>query len=146
MNARRGEGRVRVQVDAGSAQKKGEIPCVVGREIWIDPEVLGSYCFKPLLPNHYDLVLLAAAVAFADRAIPRLLSSRWARKIQLILPVHDSAHWRSLRVADAVQGVLSFLTGDDWEISFVARRRLHRPTGSPLPLGDEPSSVMPYSD
>ena len=38
------------------------------------------------------------------------------------MAVHDSDVWSSPEVADALEDVVSFLTGDDWILSFVARR------------------------
>jgi len=62
----------RIVLGYNSSPSRGsEIRCTVGRDLVIKPERLGRYCVRPLEPRIYDLVLIAGAVAFADRVVQR---------------------------------------------------------------------------
>ena len=64
--------------------RRSEIRCTIGRDLIIRPEVLGQYCMKPLDPRIYDLVLIAGAVAFADRVVPRRIGICWRRELEVV--------------------------------------------------------------
>jgi 7-cyano-7-deazaguanine synthase in queuosine biosynthesis len=71
----------------------------------------------------WDLMWLAAAVYSADTRVLRSTGyDRWTRAITLYLPVDRPDAWRP--VAGDVEQMLSFLTGDHWEIRFRGRRSL----------------------
>lgn len=57
----------------------------------------------------------------ADLRVPRDLSSdRWTRDIRLYVPVVDSRKWQL--AADNISRLLTFLTGDKWELVFRAKQ------------------------
>lgn len=67
-----------------------------------------------------DLLLTAAVAYVLDKAVPRRLANdRWTRAFSVRIPVADPATWRG--VGDRLGGCLSFLTGDEWEMTFVER-------------------------
>ena len=67
---------------------------------------------------HYDLLVLCAAVEFADRRCGRR-STRWSRQFQITLPVLEPATWKQAAVQVPLQDTLRHLTGDEWHLSFV---------------------------
>lgn len=64
-----------------------------------------------------DLYRLASSVYISDKTIPRKTAfDNWTRDILLCLPVHDVSLWE--KNAATVNELLSFLTGDLWQIVF----------------------------
>ena len=124
------------------------VPCVVGRDLVIRPDELGDYCLKALPPRVDDLLLVAGAVAFVDRAVRRRTAKGWERRLHLVVPVLDPDFWADRRVSAALLTVLRLLTGDAWHFEFARRRsRLAaRPRQERLPFGDRPAMVLPFSD
>lgn len=104
----------------GATVKKGEIACVIGRDVQVDARALEDYCFQLLSSGGYELTLLAGVIAFVDRSVRRRHSDGWARRIEIIMPVHDPEDWERCRAH--LQELLQFLTGDFWNISFIGRR------------------------
>src|SRR5580698_7146153 len=81
----------RIVLGYGSSPiRRSEIRCTVGVDLIIKPEVLGRYCVKPLDPRIYDLVLIAGAVAFADRVVPRRTGVCWRRELEVVVPTNDA--------------------------------------------------------
>jgi len=66
-----------------------------------------------------DIVRIALAAFAADRSVLRDgRGSNWnQRQLDLEIPVSDVARWNAL--ADELAGVLDFLSGDRWTLSFV---------------------------
>lgn len=127
---------------------QGAIPCVIGRDLLLKPDVLGRYCFKEISKRAEDLILIAGVIAFADRAVSRKTSISWLRKIDVTLPVLEPDFWRQPPVSDELRNLLNLLTGDAWSLHFSARsQRLEVQGPAPLSLSsDEQPIVMPYSD
>jgi hypothetical protein len=64
-----------------------------------------------------DLYRLASSVYITDKVTPRNTAfDKWTRDILIYFPVHDVALWE--RNATTVNKLLSFLTGDHWQIIF----------------------------
>lgn len=78
-----------------------------------------DYCARAA-PVAFDLVFLAACVYGIDRLVERRPYSvdGWSRELRLSLPVLDGAAWQGQE--PAVAQLLSFLTGDYWEVQFTA--------------------------
>lgn len=127
---------------------QGAIPCVIGRDIQMRPDVLGTYCFKEISSRAEDLIIIAGVVAFSDRAVSRKLSISWFRQIDVTIPVLDPDFWRQSHITNALRNLLNLLTGDAWSLHFSARSKRLVVEGTP-PLGfitNEQPIVMPYSD
>jgi hypothetical protein len=77
-------------------------------------EELGS-----LPPANIELIRLAVLVYLVDRTAERPTRG-WARELELVVPVLDPDRWTA--VTDRVNVMLEFLTGDDWDVSFVKAR------------------------
>jgi 7-cyano-7-deazaguanine synthase in queuosine biosynthesis len=89
---------------------------------------LGS--FGPVRPANADLVRLAALVYASDRSVSRRSGgSNWSRReFRLDVPVSDPAPWDATR--ERWEGLLGFLSGDAWELTF-RRTRLPAETINP---------------
>jgi hypothetical protein len=78
------------------------------------------------MPNQaMDFVRLAVAVYLVDRTSPRP-DLGWDREFELDLPVSDPDRWNAM--APGLSGILDYLTGDAWDLTFrhgrpAARRR-----------------------
>ncbi|MGE3702817.1 MAG: hypothetical protein AB7G08_29230 [Hyphomicrobiaceae bacterium] len=119
----------------------------VGKEIAFVPDALDTYNYEGWKPIHHDLLVVSAAVEYADRCTARRIS-RWTRDFNITVPVVEIGTWRQPEVQVSLRAVLRQLTGDDWQFNFVpwqgpsivgARQRL-------LPFGTERSFVIAYSE
>lgn len=83
-------------------------------------------------PLNIDLVRIALSAFAADRSELREGGgSNWnQRQLELELPVSDPTAWNA--VADELAGVLGFLSGDSWTLSFVQEQA----QGDAVPLPD----------
>ncbi|WP_374319151.1 hypothetical protein [Pseudoxanthomonas kaohsiungensis] len=124
------------------------IPCVIGRDLQLNPDVLGRYCFKEISARVEDLIIIAGVIAFADRAVARKLSISWLRHIDVTIPVLEPDFWRQPHITDELRNLLNLLTGDAWSLHFSiksARLEVHGPRPLSLSSNEQPI-VMPYSD
>ncbi len=137
---------VRVFTEMPRMQPSGYVACVLGRELQVDPKILADYCFNDVTPLAFDLALLASAVAFTDRIVPRTLSTTWVRQLRLSVPV-SSERWRLSDVQQRLVETLHLLTGDRWDIRFrFTRPTQQRSTQSVLQFKHPNPAAMPYSD
>lgn len=133
-------------VEAGTVGRRGRQHCQIGEHIAFSTERLESYCFASSDPLAYDVLLVAAAVEFADRTLRRS-AMRWRREIELRIPVHDPSHWQSRSVSDSLHAALSLLTGDHWQIDFCSRRlRVDPPVQGRFELPQGLTTVLPFSN
>jgi 7-cyano-7-deazaguanine synthase in queuosine biosynthesis len=67
-----------------------------------------------------DLVDVAAAIHIADRLAVRehRAPEEWKRQFKIQVPVRCLSDWRRNEVAESLGDVLSFLTGDEWDVQF----------------------------
>jgi hypothetical protein len=137
---------LRVAVVEGKSAPRGWHPCRLGENISFTTARLESYCLSSWRPLVFDALVLAAAVEYCDR-IRRRPAVGWGRDFKLRIPVHDLAHWNKPSLLETLHSALNFLTGDRWEVEFVARRH---PESAPsqghfdLPRGR--ISIIPFSD
>jgi hypothetical protein len=70
-------------------------------------------------PRAWDFLSIALAVVAADDGVHRDLSpDGWTREIALTVAVSDPAFWTGQRAA--LENLLAFLSGDRWELRFLA--------------------------
>jgi 7-cyano-7-deazaguanine synthase in queuosine biosynthesis len=131
---------------AAACNYDDSILCVVGHDIEIRPQLLQDYCAKPIHCAEHDLVVLAGAVSFADRIVPRRRATGWLRELHLTVPVHEPERWNDRRIQHALVEVLQFVTGDAWTFSFVPGGNMSDPGQSSLNLLNGPFVVIPFSD
>lgn len=138
---------LRIKISETAAHPaKGWHPCVIGDHITFVTDGLESFCFAESRPVIYDLILLAAGVELCDKSRRRPRHG-WRRRFALDIPVHDLALWSSQAVVSSARDVLEFLTGDEWDLQFRARRApVPAPRTPTLPLPIRVGAVMPYSD
>lgn len=139
-------GTVRV-VERQVPPVEGVKTLMVDKEVGVDARLLLHYCYSQPNPFTYDLMTVVAAARAADREFTRVHSEAWARKLTVEVPVYDVALWRSGPTQALLTQALSYLTGDEWEFDFKARRRRFVPSQEPpLSLGNTTRSrFLPYS-
>lgn len=138
---------VKVSIGSTPSLGGGDIHCRLGHELNFDAEVLAAYCFREMAPIHHDLFVLAGAVAFADKIVPRRLATSWRRDLTITLPVYNPSKWSDPQLNSALIDLLGLLTGDSWHFQFEpCRETLFPCSQSILPLGEASVSVLPYSD
>jgi 7-cyano-7-deazaguanine synthase in queuosine biosynthesis len=139
--------QLRVDVhEAGVRPRSGWTSCKIGEELEFTTEELSAYFFAKWRPEVFDALLVAAAVEFCDRLRSRR-THLWAREFDVRIPVHDPNRWNHREVNSALHDALCFLTGDRWNIEFVARKRSHpRPMQSTFELPGESCAVIPFSE
>ncbi|MDR8071042.1 7-cyano-7-deazaguanine synthase [Burkholderia cenocepacia] len=130
----------------GRAVPKDAEIAKIGQHICFDPSALDSFDVEGCKPIHYEMLVLCAAVEFADRRWKRPLS--WRRILHVTLPVADPKSWQQPDVLNSLQGVLNHLTGDTWQFSFV-KTKAPSPIGSrqiPLDFGMTKTFAVAYSN
>lgn len=137
-------------IDAGSPRTvrspKNAVAARIGDEIQFDMDVLEKLSKEGWQPVHYDLLVLCAAVEFADRRWER--PNVWSRSLKLTLPVIALQLWQRAPVHDALQDVLRHLTGDNWDIHFVpaASQTTLRWRQIPIAMPRKEKFVIAYSE
>lgn len=72
-----------------------------------------------------DLVILAMSVFAIDKKVPRKdFDDNWTRQIELYLPVIEIEKWNNVKIE--LEDMLSFLSGDKWEINFRKSKEKYR--------------------
>ncbi|RWG22602.1 MAG: hypothetical protein EOQ55_03390 [Mesorhizobium sp.] len=130
----------------GRMLPKDAVAAEVGRHIHFNAAVLDTFDVKGFEPRHYDMLVLSAAIEFADRRWERPLG--WRRALDVAVPVIDLNTWQKPDVLKALHSVLNHLTGDAWRLTFVQARNLS-PIGSrqmPLDFGNAKTFAVAYSD
>lgn len=127
--------------------RSSDIDCVIQHHFKIDPRILQNFSAKIIRPVEQDLVVVAGAIAYADRLVRRLRSKGWSRNLTLTIPVSDPLHWTKGAVSKTLVEAIEYVTGDIWSFAFVQ--------GQAVSLVTEQSSmdftrgnyvVMPFSD
>jgi 7-cyano-7-deazaguanine synthase in queuosine biosynthesis len=133
-------------LEARSKPRKGAEPCVIGTNIKFSTKDLESFCFASWDPIIYDMLLVAAAIEFCDRSKSRR-AMNWGRHFDLRIPVHDPHRWNEKRVRSSLLSAISFLTGDNWSIEFVARTvAVEPPRQSIMELPLDAEAVISFSE
>lgn len=96
--------------------------CLLGADIVILYDELRNLCLRHLEARDLDLLVVAAAVAYADRNVKRYEKS-WSRIMHLTIPVHEKDRWANPTVSSALSNTLGYLTGDIWNFSFIQRKK-----------------------
>ena len=132
---------------AKQAYPKGPLVDGVEKHIKFNPYVLDTYDCTGWKLIHYDLLMLSAAVEFADRYQARGIS-QWSRHFSLTVPVFDLETWEKNAVQKNLRAALNHLTGDDWQFHFIKSQG--DPVGGNrqrrLPFGRNKEFVIAYSD
>lgn len=132
---------------ARRARSKSVAVAQIGKHIIFDPDILDRYHYDGWKPVHHDLLVVSAAVEFADRRCARR-TTRWSRQLKVTVPVTEIAVWQHSEVQEHLHAALRHLTGDDWHFSFV---QANKPTASltrqrSLPFASNKRFAIAYSD
>lgn len=133
-------------VETGQRPRRGRTPCEIGGELKFSTEHLESYCLAQWEPVVFDALVVAAAVEFCDR-LQRRKTQHWGRNFEVCIPVHDPDRWNAVSVSASLKDALEFLTGDRWELSFIARQ-----APAPVPhqfqfgFPSDARAVIPFSE
>lgn len=119
----------------------------IGKEIVFDPSIFDSYHYDGWQSVHHDLLVVCAAVEFADRRYARS-GIQWSRRLFITVPVVELDLWQRPKVKPYLCDTLRHLTGDDWHFSFVqaggSAATNHRQR--PLPFANRKEFAIAYSD
>lgn len=138
--------RVAVLERPDDVRSVGELTCVLDHDLAFDRAMLERSTSTALEGVDVDLLVVMAAVAFADRRVKRRCGQEWARDLSLAVPVYELVQWQ--RVSADLERLLCLLTGDVWHLEFRRRggksdlRQLFIPG---LPPQFSGATVIPYS-
>jgi len=129
------------------ARSGEETVAEIGKEITFVPDALDTYNYEGWQPIHHDLLVVSAAVEYADRSIARR-TSKWARDFGIIVPVVEAATWQQSEVQTSLCAALRQLTGDNWQFTFAQwqGRSVLGARQRSFPFGTKRSFVIAYSD
>lgn len=96
----------------------GRVYATIGSAIKCDKDIFDSYSYEGWSDIHHDLLIVCAAVEFADRRWARGIA-KWARQITITVPVIHLSTWQAASVHLSLCDTLRHLTGDEWQFSFV---------------------------
>jgi 7-cyano-7-deazaguanine synthase in queuosine biosynthesis len=132
--------------DPGRRVRKDHLKFDLNKDLEFSTDGLEAFTFSRWQPVLYDAMVLAAAIEFADKTVKRPLLG-WARRLNLLVPVHDLRRWAVPSVSVSLRDALGFLTGDFWEITFVKRNtNVSPPAQERLELGVQIEAVIAYSE
>lgn len=75
--------------------RRADVDCVITRDVKISPATLQDFSAQLLTSAEQDLVIVAGAIAYADRMVNRQRGNGWARDIVLTIPVRALLRWPS---------------------------------------------------
>lgn len=130
----------------GRAVPKDAVIAKVGSHICFNASALDSFDVEGCKPVHYDMLVLCAAVEFADRHWKRPMG--WRRTLHVTLPAADPENWQKSEVLQSLHDVLNHLTGDTWQFTFVQAKE-PSPIGTrqlPLDFGKTKTFAVAYSN
>ncbi len=140
-----------VILEAGQAAAhrgpKGREYATIGSEIKCDKDIFDSYCHEGWSNNHHDLLIVCAAVEFADRYWARG-NAHWARHFHVTVPVIELTTWQDAAVRQSLCDTLRHLTGDEWRFSFVRHEgaATSKPRQGPLFPNQQKAFAIAYSE
>jgi 7-cyano-7-deazaguanine synthase in queuosine biosynthesis len=119
----------------------------IGKEIVFDPTILDTYHYDGWQPVHHDLLVVCAAVEFADRRCARP-GTHWFRTFHITVPVLEPGTWQRPDVQAYLSDTLRHLTGDDWHFSFVHAESsaVNKPRQRSLPFANSKQFAIAYSN
>lgn len=138
-------------LEAGSKeprrQQTGHIYATIGSEIKCDQEIFDSYSYQGWENIHHDLLIICAAVDYADRRWARGVH-QWARHIHITAPVLELKTWLDANVQLNLLATLRHLTGDEWHFTFVQYHGnpTDKPRQGPLFPNQKKKFAIAYSE
>lgn len=100
-------------------RRKNDIAyAAIGSEIKCDQSIFDSYSYEGWKDIHHDLLIVCAAIEYADRRWARS-TRHWARYVHVTIPVLELATWLDSNVQQNLRDTLRHLTGDEWRFLFI---------------------------
>jgi 7-cyano-7-deazaguanine synthase in queuosine biosynthesis len=127
--------------------KRGATDCVINRDLKLSANALQDYSAKLLTSTEQDLVIIAGAVAYADRVIRRKRAKGWMRHIDLTVPVSSPSFWSKPEIMTALLDTIEYVSGDQWTVHFAqgpSETLVKKQTS--LDFKRENYVVLPFSD
>ena len=135
---------LRVAEDAPSG---ADPVAVLGRDIRTASERIARYCVTQHEPIYEDLATLVESMAYLDRQAVRRRSNGWTRDLTIEVPVYELGQFLKPAIGQALVDAAWFLTGDRWQIDFVARKGRPPTRQGALALPPAPiKHVVAFSD
>lgn len=130
-----------------STGPKERVCATIGSEIKCDKEIFDSYCHEGWSDIHHDLLIVCAAIEFADRRWARG-NANWARHFHVTVPVIDLSRWQDVNVGQSLCDTLRHLTGDTWRFSFIRHMGAAstKARQGPLFLNQQKEFAIAYSE
>lgn len=129
------------------ASRKADYECVITKDLKIYPDTLQDFSARVLKPVEQDAVIVAGAVAYADRRVNRKRGQGWSRDIVLTIPVAVPLLWKKPEIMTALLDVLEYVSGDHWTFNFIqGPAKTLAPKQSSLDFKRGEYAVMPFSD
>lgn len=91
---------------------------------YVNDEQIADQFSSVLTPILADLVDVAVAIHMADRLAlrDRYFTNGWSRQFKVSLTVRSPERWNDVKIKSTLEQLLSFLTEDTWNFSFVPRQ------------------------
>ena len=117
----------------------------LGQEIKLAPQILNALADGKYRPIHHDLLVVCAAIEYADRRWER--TDSWSRLLELTIPITELAIWQDPDVSSNLVRVLRHLTCDTWRFNFVQARDNQWPKGqTKIVFPDKKTYAIAYSE
>jgi hypothetical protein len=99
-----------------------------------------------LRPEDEDIIVVALAIAHADRCANRGNGHSWRRTILTRIPVKNPDRWSQPALLHALSRYLELLTGDAWSFEFYPRVKNFNTSNSVDMFPVKSTQAIPYSD
>jgi 7-cyano-7-deazaguanine synthase in queuosine biosynthesis len=117
----------------------------LGAEIKVLPQILNALADGKYRAIHYDLLILCAAIEYADRRWER--NDSWSRRLHITIPVKELAIWQEQQIVDGLTQLLRHLTCDTWHFNFVQAKKNQEPDGqTKIVFTDKKTFAIAYSE
>lgn len=119
----------------------------LGSEIKCDKDIFDSYSYDGWKDIHHDLLIVCAAIEYADRRWARS-AHHWSRSISVTIPVLELAAWLDANVQQNLRDTLRHLTGDEWQFTFIQNESggTDKPRQRPLFPQQDKKFAIAYSE
>lgn len=119
----------------------------LGSEIKCDKDIFDSYSYDGWKDIHHDLLIVCAAIEYADRRWARS-AHHWSRSISVTIPVLELAAWLDANVQQNLRDTLRHLTGDEWQFTFIKNESggTDKPRQRPLFPQQDKKFAIAYSE
>jgi 7-cyano-7-deazaguanine synthase in queuosine biosynthesis len=117
----------------------------LGNEIKVDAQILDGLSQGTYQTIHFDLMVVCAAIEYADRRWGR--NEAWSRKLKLTIPVCAWDVWQDVEISEYLSHLLRYLTCDSWKFEFVQAKDYPKAKGQKrIVFSDQKTFAIAYSE